>query len=87
MYNVSDEYLQKIKSGIIEDKKISGTIKLSSGDIISLDDDILNESSLEINHKCASNSDITIGSCYVGELNLSIYGDYNRYSFLSAIQR
>ena len=84
MYNVSDEYLQKIKSGIIEDKKISGTIKLSSGDIISLDDDILNESSLEINNKCASNSDITIGSCYVGELNLSIYGDYNRYSFLSA---
>lgn len=81
MFPVSNEYIQKINSGNTTGREITGTIKLLSGEKISLDNTILSSGSLSIDNSCSNNTDIKIGSCYTGQLSMSIFGEYDRYNF------
>lgn len=84
MFNVDNKYIDKLKTGILEDKYITGTIKLLSGEIIPLDNSVFSSGSVSIDNSCSNNADLVIGSAYIGQLKINLYGDYDRYSIISA---
>ena len=84
MYNVGQEYLNVYKSGVFIGKNITGTMKLISGEIISLDNSLFSYDKLSIDNSCSNSSDITFGSVYAGQLTMNIFGEYNRYNINNA---
>ena len=86
MFNISEAYIKKLEESNITDRKVTGTIKLLTGEQIEIDNNILKNGSLTIDNRCSSNSDISLGSTYIGQLSISFYGDYDRYSFYKADQ-
>lgn len=84
MYKVSDEYIAQVATGTLENKELSGSIKLLTGEVLPLSNKDFSNSSVSIDNKCSNNSDINLGSAYIGKLSLGLIGDYDRYSINKA---
>jgi len=74
MYSISNNFKTAIKSPIIK-YKLRGTI----GSVAFDEDDVL-KNSLSITNQCSGNDDVAIGSVYVGELNMTLLMDINKYT-------
>lgn len=70
MYNVSNDYLSKINSGIIKSKI---TFTVSGSNIVYGDDNILN-GSFSITNQSTDTKDVVLGSVYVGQLTATLRG-------------
>lgn len=80
MYNVSDLYRKTLETGVLKNR-VAGKITLKNGNEITVDDSNIVSGSLSIDNKCVNNNDFSLGSVYVGQLSMTIYGgSINRYS-------
>jgi hypothetical protein len=79
MYQVSNEYINQIASGIISDKELFGTLTLIDGEVINLTNKDFANSSVKIDNACDNGSDICLGSAYTGKLSLGLFSSIDRY--------
>lgn len=84
MYNVSNSYREAVEKGYFKGR-VSGTMTLESGRIVTIDDANIINGSLSINNKCVNNSEFCLGAVYVGQMSVTLYHpDIDRYSLYNA---
>lgn len=84
MYNVSNSYREAVEKGYFKGR-VSGTMTLENGNIVTIDDANIINGSLSINNKCVNNSEFCLGAVYVGQMSVTLYHpDIDRYSLYNA---
>lgn len=84
MYNVSNSYREAIEKGYFKGR-VSGTMTLENGRIVTIDDSNIINGSLSINNKCVNNSEFCLGAVYVGQMSVTLYhANIDRYSLYNA---
>lgn len=84
MYHVSNSYREMIQSDCIR-SRVSGTITLDDGTVVTIGESNIINGSLSINNKCVNNSDFCLGSVYVGQMSMTLFNStINRYSLYGA---
>lgn len=84
MYNVSNSYREAVEKGYFKGR-VSGTMTLESGRIVTIDDANIINGSLSINNKCVNNSEFCLGAVYVGQMSVTLYHpNIDRYSLYNA---
>lgn len=84
MYYVSDDFLKAIQSNSRQ-SYISGYLILNNGNTVELSNKNIVSGSLSIDNYCVNGQEITIGSMVMGQLNISIYTDIDRYTLSGGI--
>lgn len=84
MYNVSSDYKNAIKSNS-RYTLVIGTVELTDGSVIDVNDGNLVQDSLSINWQCLDNNDtLNFGGAVAAELSIGLFSDLSRYAFLDA---
>lgn len=80
MYEIS-EACKTALDGLRVTTKVQGTLTLSNGTVINLENKDFSQGELSVNSRCVSGSDFEYGSVYCAELITSIRTDLDRYLF------
>lgn len=83
MFDVSQEYLEKIKEPSRR-TDINGIIALKNGEVINFSSSDLMNGSASYSNQCLNNNTFNLGSCYVGEYKMTIKTPADRYSLIGA---
>lgn len=83
MYNTSDAYKAAINASVVRNR-VDGKITLKDGTELNIRDGEIIPGSLSINNKCINSSNFCFGSVYVGEMNISLKKEIDRYSLYGA---
>lgn len=83
MLPTSTKYKEAKKKRYIK-STIEGAIQLPSGVVFAIEDDIIAKESLNFSNRCTSSGEFSLGACFVGEMNIELYIDTNRYSINGA---
>ena len=83
MYNTTDSYKEAVNNSEIRNRA-AGTITLTDGTVLEIKNGDIIPGSLSINNKCINSSNFCFGSVYVGEMNISIKNQIDRYSLYDA---
>ncbi len=83
MYNTSNAYKEAINKKVLK-SRVSGKITFSDKSTVDIQDHEIVPGSLSVNNKCGNGSNFCFGSVYVGELNVTIIKDIDRYSLYGA---
>lgn len=80
MYEIS-EACKTALDGLRVTTKVQGTLTLSDGTVMGLENKDFSQGELSVNSRCVSGSDFEYGSVYCAELITSIRTDLDRYLF------
>lgn len=83
MYNISDACKEALDRQWVS-TKLSGTLKLNTGDVIQLSNGDFSKGALTVNTRSVSGSEFALGSVYAAELQAGITTDTDRYLFYGA---
>lgn len=83
MHNISDACKEALDRQWVS-TKLSGTLKLNTGDVIQLSNGDFSKGALTVNSRSVSGSEFALGSVYAAELQAGITTDTDRYLFYGA---
>jgi len=83
MYNTSDSYKVAVNNSVIR-SRATGSLTLEDGTVFTIENEEIVPGSLSVNNKCINNSNFCFGSVYVGEMNVSIMKQIDRYTLYGA---
>ena len=83
MYSTTDSYKEAVNNPVLRNR-VDGTITLKDGMILEIKNHEIIPGSLSINNRCIHSSSFCFGSVYVGEMNISIMKEIDRYSLYGA---
>lgn len=83
MYSTTDSYKEAVNKIVIRNRA-SGKITLTDGTVLEINNGDIIPGSLSINNKCINSGNFCFGSVYVGEMNISIKNQIDRYSLYGA---
>lgn len=83
MYSTSDSYKVAVNNSVIR-SRVTGSITLEDGTVFPIENKEIVPGSLSVNNKCINNGDFCFGSVYVGEMNISIMKQIDRYTLYGA---
>ena len=79
MYAVSDKYKQAMRTGLLHKSYVKGTITKAGQKLIDVRDNIIIPGTLKYD-KRATDSAYNLGSVYIGQLNITLILDENKYT-------
>lgn len=84
MFPVGNTYKQNMANGIYDEhRNITGTITLTNGTVLPINNSVIKTNTLNINNKCASNS-IELGSANIGQCSFEYNTDLYLYDLYDA---
>lgn len=84
MYQVGNTYLQNMQNGNYDpNRTITGSITLTNGTVLPINNSVIKTNTLNINNKCASNS-IELGSANIGQCSFEYNTDLYLYDLYDA---
>ena len=79
MYAVSDKYKQAMRTGLLHKSYVRGTVTKNGQTLIDVRDNIIIPGTLKYD-KRATDSAYNLGSVYIGQLNITLILDENKYT-------
>lgn len=83
MYSTTDSYKEAVNNPVLRNR-VDGKITLKDGMVLEIKNHEIIPGSLSINNRCIHSSSFCFGSVYVGEMNISIMKEIDRYSLYGA---
>jgi hypothetical protein len=83
MYNVSNDYIDRIRA-LSRTDKITGTLTFSDGHTVDITESTIGSGSVSISRACIDGDELNFGAAMTSELSINLISDVNRYKFYGA---